>query len=408
MKKTLLISFIVLCVAACTVAGPVDPYADSLCKVEVAVVFPEGYDDLVHEGIAVNAEEISLGHRYSILSDAEGVAGLTLPKGMYRFSISDIQGENIFNGTLDKVAVKADASYPVKLVRSKKGSIVIKEIYCGGCKMLPLQGDFQYDKYVMLHNNSMEVQYLDSLCIGATFPFNSNATNPFVSVDPATGLTEYADFVPIPTAILRIGGDGSSFPLEPGADAVICINGAVDHTAQYPLSVNLNKPYYFVLYSETDFPNTVNHPAPGSNIQEDHHLVVVKKLSKATAFVLSMNSPAVVIYRAKGKSIEEFALQPDMLIDVPGMSSVGQVLRLPMDWVMDAVEVFNGTEDNNKKRFTDALDAGYVTLSETGLGHTLMRKVDEELSANMGFEYLTDTNNSSQDFYESEVQSLHE
>ena len=53
-------------------------------------------------------------------------------------------------------------------------------------------------------------------------------------------------------------------------------------------------------------------------------------------------------------------------------------------------------------------DAGYVTLSGTYLGHTLMRRVDEALSASSGYEVLCDTNNSSEDFYESEIQSLHE
>ena len=83
-------------------------------------------------------------------------------------------------------------------------------------------------------------------------------------------------------------------------------------------------------------------------------------------------------------------------------------MKVPFEWVIDAVEVFNGTSSSNTKRLVASLDAGYVTLSDTYLGHTLMRKTDEELSAASGYEVLTDTNNSLNDFYERQTQSLHE
>ena len=46
--------------------------------------------------------------------------------------------------------------------------------------------------------------------------------------------------------------------------------------------------------------------------------------------------------------------------------------------------------------------------SETFKGHTLMRREDQQASLQAGFEVLQDTNNSSYDFYEREVQSLHQ
>ena len=53
------------------------------------------------------------------------------------------------------------------------------------------------------------------------------------------------------------------------------------------------------------------------------------------------------------------------------------------------------------------MDAGFAIQSDVFKGHSLMRKVDEEATATNGFEVLVDTNNSSNDFYESEIQSLH-
>jgi hypothetical protein len=54
------------------------------------------------------------------------------------------------------------------------------------------------------------------------------------------------------------------------------------------------------------------------------------------------------------------------------------------------------------------LDAGYVTQTNTFLGRSLMRNVDEAASVMSGYEVLADTNNSLNDFYETEKQSLHE
>jgi hypothetical protein len=47
-------------------------------------------------------------------------------------------------------------------------------------------------------------------------------------------------------------------------------------------------------------------------------------------------------------------------------------------------------------------------LSDTFLGHSLIRLVDEEATAASGYEILRDPNNSLNDFYESERQSLYE
>lgn len=52
------------------------------------------------------------------------------------------------------------------------------------------------------------------------------------------------------------------------------------------------------------------------------------------------------------------------------------------------------------------VDAGYVGFSAKAQGHTLHRKLDEAATAAAGFERYVDTNNSSNDFYERETQSL--
>lgn len=263
------------------------------------------------------------------------------------------------------------------------------------------------DSYVILHNNTSDTQYLDGLCFGTLDPYNSTATNVWTSDDPVTGETVYQEFVPIVQAIWQIGGGGTSFPLAPGEDAVLVVYGAIDHASRYPNSVNLNKPGYFVCYNTTYFPNTNYHPAPGNNISHDHILDVVIKTGTSNAYVFSLNSPAPVIFRApEGTDIRDFVAEPDNVVQKPG-STNDRIVKLPIDWVMDGVEVFvkGGA---NKKRIAPDIDAGAVEFSGSYQGHTLFRKSDEASSQALGFEVLSDTNNSTNDFYEREKQSLHE
>ena len=402
------ICFLASCDVAEIPVGTSDPYAASLRTLEVTAVYPDEYKSSARAGVKVRAEEINLGHGYEVSTDGRGVATFTLPCGLYRISLSDVGEDDVFNGSADKVAVKETrSSLSLPLLHSRPGSIIIKEIYCGGCKRLPLEGNYQYDQYIIVHNNDFRTRYLDGLCIGSLYPYNSNSNNPFSSVDPATGKPVLPSFSPVSEAVWMFGGDGTRFPLEPGEDAVVVLKGAIDHSRQYPLSVNLDNPDYFVCYNSTYFTNTGYHPAPGPHIQSERILEVVMKTGVANAYTFSINSPAVILYRAKGMTMREYVQTEGAIRDIPGNSSSARVVAIPEEWIEDAVEVFNGASAGNNKRFPPTLDAGYVTLENSYLGHSLHRLTDEKASAESGYEVLMDTNNSSKDFYERNTSSLH-
>ena len=135
---------------------------------------------------------------------------------------------------------------------------------------------------------------------------------------------------------------------------------------------------------------------------------MVIKTGQANAYTFSINSPTLILFRPEdGTDIYDFVAQPQNLVQVPG-SSIDRVAAIPLDWIIDGMEVFNGASSANRKRLHTKVDAGYVPLSETFKGHTLMRREDQQASLQAGFEVLQDTNNSSYDFYEREVQSLHQ
>ena len=401
MKRIIYILSIVLAAVSCADIRHGNPYEEGMHVLTVTPQWPE--TDLERSGAEVRVEDMNTGSRYVSQTGADGTVTFILPNGLYRVTMSGRSGSDVFNASADKIAVSGgDCTLKLKLSISKAGSIVIKELYCGGCKKLPQEGDYQADQYFILHNNDYQVQYLDSLCFGTLSPYNSTGSNPWVSEDG-----QLPDFVPIIQAVWQFPGDGDDFPLQPGEDAVVCLRGAIDHAAQYPLSVNLNKPDYFVCYNSTYFNNTAYHPAPGNLISQDRYLDVVIKTGKANAYTMSLSSPAMVIFRAKGVSIQDFVVVPENVTPVPG-SVVDNVVKVPYEWVLDALEVFDGSSASNQKRLDASVDAGYVLQTDTFLGRSLMRHVDEEASATAGYEILADTNNSLNDFYETEKQSLHE
>lgn len=408
MKRISYILTAIFTLAACTDIRNSDPYKESLNVLTVSAVYPQGHEDAAHEGVPVNVEDMNTASRYTLNTDATGTAVFKVPDGMYRINMSDRQESDIYNGSADKFVVNGgSAELKLKLSHSRSGSIVIKEIYCGGCLKLPQEGTYQADQYFILHNNDFNVQYLDGLCFGTLSPYNSNGANPWLTKDPATGESTLVDFLPVIQAIWQFPGDGDDFPLQPGEDAVVCARGAIDHTIQYPLSVNLNREGFFVCYNNTYFPNTMFHPAPGDKISTDRYLDVVIKTGKANAYTLSNSSPTLVLFKAEGMTIQEFVGVTDNMTPVPGSLS-DYVVKVPFEWVIDAVEVFDARSANNTKRLVPSLDAGYVLQTDTYLGRSLMRKTDETLTASAGYEVLTDTNNSLNDFYETSQQSLHE
>ena len=399
MQNKILIAALIapLLLAGCMELGK--PYADGLSDFSVRAVYPDGYS--ARAGAVVTVESISGGSAYKLETNASGVAATKLPNGIYRVTVHDRDGSDVFNGSAEKVIISGtDISLDISLLHSKAGTLVIKELYCGGCSKVPEEGTYQADQYLILHNNDTETTYLDGLCLGTLSPYNSNSANPW-EVDG-----KLPDFVPIIQALWRVGGTGTRFPVAPGEDVVICLRGAIDHAAQYPMSVNLNQPDYFVCYNPVYFPNPMFHPVPGDKISEDRYLEVVVKSGQATAYTVSLSSPALVIFRPQDVDIYDFVAQDGHLVQIPG-SSVDRVVTVPVDWVIDGIEVFNGGSSDNHKRLSPAIDAGYVILSEIYKGRTLMRKVDEAASETAGYEILVDSNNSTEDFYERETQSLH-
>jgi len=406
---TALIVLAMIFAGSCTSFSDSHPYEADLLTLEIASVYPAGYESAVRSGVEVKAEEITNGNYYIARTDDAGCATFRIPRGVYRISIAEQHGENIFNGTLEEVRLTSSGKEPVKIdlpvFLSISGKIVIKEIYCGGCPMTPASGNLQNDQYVILHNNDSRTQYLDGLCFGIVAPSASGATNNWVKTD-SDGQLVFQEFAPIFECVWQFRGTGSDFPLAPGEDAVIAIRGAVDFTQDFPLSVNLNKPDYFATFSRLHFVNETLNLTPGDRIRPEHILQILKKTGISKAYSIAIQSPAVVIFRPEAGFDFEAYVADDSRCVATDPAGNAKCFKVPWEWILDGVEVFYST--NNHKRLKPAVDAGAFPFSVTFQGHTIHRKLDEKATAAAGHEIYVDTNNSSVDFYERSTQSLHE
>ena len=215
MKRLTYILSIVLAALSCADIRQGNPYEDGLHALTITPQWPD--DGFERSGAEVRVEDMNTGNRYVSQTSADGTATFTLPNGLYRVTLSGRDGSNVFNASADKVVISGrDHTLALTLSISKAGSIVIKELYCGGCKKFPQEGDYQADQYIILHNNDYQMQYLDGICFGTLSPYNSTGANPWISDGG-----QLPEFIPLIQAVWQFPGDGDDFPLQPGEDAVV-------------------------------------------------------------------------------------------------------------------------------------------------------------------------------------------
>ena len=179
-KYAFLILSVLLFCAACS-DDENDVYKTYLVTVQLA--YPSGSELSAVEGVPVKLTG-STGTTYDATTDANGKAAFTVPAGIYEASASEKRASNgysfILNGVKSGITVTetwtGDSVVEVALTESKSGQVIIKELYVGGCQKDDGSGNYQYDKYVILYNNSEQAATLENFCLGMVNPYNANST----------------------------------------------------------------------------------------------------------------------------------------------------------------------------------------------------------------------------------------
>ena len=318
---------------------------------------------------------------FTASTDTTATATFRVPPGIYEASASGrFASDGVVytqNGTSGQITVRSNGEehVVVTLLTARTSQVVIKELYCGGCVKDDGITKFQYDKCLILYNNSSLSATLDNLCIGMVAPANAQAINNNYT-DAGRLNYEEAGFLPAWQAVWRFQ---QPLQLEPYSQVVVNIHGAIDNTQTVSQSVNYaNSNYYCMFDPESGFGNASYYPTPSEVIPSSHYLKATV-VGLGNAWALSVTSPALIVFQTHDVSPDSYARNVDNhWYDGGGASQSKLCVKVPDDWVVDAVEVFSAAYPaSSVKRLTANVDAGYVWLTNYQ-GHSLYRNVDRE------------------------------
>jgi len=364
--------------------------------VNVTVQYPEGYPNGSASDIEVKATNSQTGTAVSAKTNTDGVAQFSLVSGIYSFSVAHETEEFALNGLLENTTIAEDKSLTITLhASSLAGGLVFKEIYYSGS---PVEGSssssYFHDSFTEIYNNSDEVIYLDNIGFGALDPAVSNSASPWVDENG-----NLQDRLPLYGYTFYFKGSGTDHPLAPRTSIVIAMDG-IDHQtdpAGNPLSpVNLANADWELYVGHIN--NGRDADAPGVPNMEVLHTTSTSLVDA----LYSVFGPAMVIFRFP-ENIDPavFASDETNLSTKPGTSSQVQYLRIPKEYVIDAVECMNHDPNRRNKRVPSDLDAGYTFISAgTYSGKSIRRKVNQIIDGKVIYK---DTNNSTEDFLQDQT-----
>ena len=370
MKKIFYLFYCLMAVFAFSACSD-DDDAPAISEIQVQLQYPEGVQPAA--GVKVIMKNASNGVAFDQLTNEQGIAKFAIPEGLYEASASEKRAAagkvTVFNGVDSNINVDGiSKSFNLKLEMSNGGSVLIKELYFGGCPKDDGSGRFAMDQYVILYNNSDVTIDLSNFAFAMVNPYNATGANK----DIENGKLFYESQHKIPAGA-AVWYFNDKVMLEGGKQIVVSMTGAIDHTQTYSKSVNLANSDYYCFYDLENFDNAKYYPAPFEGIATSHYLKSYK-FGLGNAWPLSQMSPAFFVFNPEGTTLKAFVDDPATTHNYGGNEKMGRKM-VPESWIVDAVEVFQEGKDNTK-RLTSAVDAGYIYFTN-GLGYSVYRNVDK-------------------------------
>ncbi|MNK00630.1 hypothetical protein D3C87_184190 [compost metagenome] len=345
--------------------------------VTVQLEYPTGSALSAIDGVKVKATGRNTS--FEATTDKDGKVVFNLPNDIYEISASDKRTTGLstfnYNAIKSNIAVaegwKSEEVVKLELVASAVSQIIVKELFTGGTPM-DVSGVFKHDRYVILYNNSNTNASLANICLATTMPYNSTGSNNYYGTDGTlTYLKER--WMPAGQGFWYFQQD---VVLEPGKQIVIALNNAVNNSVIHTKSINFNNANYYCTYdvAVTSYSNATTYKAPAEAIPTSHYLKGMR-YGAGNAWPLSNVSPGLFLFELK--DMTPAALGADVTYNsLYGGTATLIDKKIPVSWVVDAVEAFE-IGKTNQKRFTAAIDAGYINYTGD-LGYSIYRNVDEE------------------------------
>lgn len=300
----------------------------------------------------------------------------------------------------------SDDENPAQKIEAPLDHLIIQEIcYLGspqrrkGPNGQEEIGRYDYDPYVKIYNPTEETQYLDGLLLVNT-AFGSDTGMP--------GVEDVLEkFLMVNTAV-KFPGSGKDYPIEPGK-YVLVTGMAIDHTKPQgdPDNCLVGKCASSYDLTGADFQWVTSERMKNEEFMDKDpdvpHMILMCSDGKPTSnpmdqpFQINETLIALVRLGVDESSLKDKAYRwkYEGYDDIGHKSLTGVALKLPMEWVIDGVNLC--PTEQFKRDWFKKVDVGYTGIrarndnnSYTHLGKAVMRKHD-------GRNYV-DTNNSTVDF----------
>lgn len=365
--------------------------ANVSAKVVVNTTLGEGVP--APETYTVKFNNYTEGFELVETTDASGIVNTeSLIPGIYSITVSAEVAHNgsvyNFNGNLVNVNILNNGqSLTVDVNASKSGALVLKEIFYCGSKT-PSGGSYFRDQFYEVYNNSDMVQYVDGMCIGNMLPALATANLPVWPDEFASSHVFFATIWQLP------GTPGEkNYPLQPG-ESIIIAQMADNHQreALNPGSpVNLIGAEFEAYLQSTSL--IKDNPAINMNL--------AFWPSPSKQWLVTVFGGAYAIF------FPEAPIDRNTYITPVGQTTKAK--EIPIDWIVDAVELVNDETKIKLKRVPAVLDAGATTVGGTYVNKSVCRKVKETVQNPDGSSRVKyyDTNNTSEDFYVTEIPMIH-
>jgi hypothetical protein len=327
---------------------------------------------------SLNVRFINYEERYELTTsmnpDGTIVVDDIIP-GIYTITISSeafAEGFTYnYSGSLVNVdIVSNNLNLNVDVQASKAGALLFKEVYYCGSRT-PTGGVYFRDQFYEIYNNSDVQQNVRGLAIAQLNPMTATANIPEYDIPNPDDFVYALTIWQVP--------DDKDYPLEPG-ESVIIAQMADDHTKE---NLNPNAPVNLL---SAEFETYVR----SSSFVQDNPAINMEIAfwpRVLPQWLTTVFGSAFVIY---------FPEEPiDPAGSITPIGSSREVYQIPIDLVVDALELVGNPNQVQLKRMPTVLDAGAATVGGTYASLSVARKVKETKD---GRAVLMDTNNSSDDF----------
>lgn len=337
------------------------------------------------EGLPITLTNYTEKHQISTTLQAGVTTIDSIIPGLYTINVDGelLVGTEkyLLKGSVANVLlVPGNQHVKVNIDGAKVGPLAISEIFYAGTAPFYFRNQF-YE----ITNNSDELVYVDGLHFANLHPTIATTNLP-IWPEEDQGAYTYAQ------RVWKIPGKGRDYPLQPGESFTIAQFAANHKLPQY----NPNSP---IDASLSEFEFNMNNPSfPDQPAVDMEHVFYNGRAAKGTVpqYLTSVFGGAFAIFRIPEDESYDPVGNPNLQTRDLGTTGTTLYAKIPLRYVVDAVEAGHNESMSAAKRVPTVLDAGMTWVGATYNSLGVRRKRIGQ-RAN-GTPILMDTNNSTEDF----------